>query len=236
MCANARALLIKNNALGVDPLVDSVLTEGSPERALYTRALTINKSDLKRRYLESCLLASGDIERISTILELPEDLVVMYRDVFYNVTDLDKLSKLELLDVSDREEHAMKVWALSQGLEFIEWRLGKVVAVNPVEGLKDLFTMAMFKAKESMFSGNAAEASKEGVKWSKLATDMARLLKIYVLDTDAAKKDIELALKEVTPEFKSYSELDRDDVLQPEYGSDSLDTPELPDFPPLPED
>jgi hypothetical protein len=219
MRPDARALLIRNATLGSDPLVDRILaTEAGPEKALYVQALAISKSPLKRRYVESCLLASGDIPRISRILELSEELLLFYREVFYDVGELDKLSKLELLDVKDRDEHAMKLWALSQGLDFIEWRLGKPVSINPVTGLQDLFTTCVFKAKEAMFSGNAAEASKEGTKWAKLSMDIARLLKVWILDTDAAKKDIEMALQEVIPDFQGFSDLDRDDV-----DSDELD-------------
>lgn len=217
MRVDARALLIKNATLGSDPLVDIVLSTGdSPEKALYVQALALNKSTLKRRYVESCLLASADLARISSILEIPEEQIRFYRDVFYDVSELDKLSKLELLDVKDRDEHAMKLWALSQGLDFVEWRLGRVVSINPVAGLQDLFTTCVFKAKESMFSGNAADASKEGVKWTKMSLDIARLLKVWVMDSDAAKKDIELALAEVIPEFGSFADLNREDTAEDE--------------------
>ncbi len=213
MRVNARALLIQNGTLGADPLVDSILSaqEGSAEKATFNRALDINRSSVKKRYVEACLLASNDFPRISKILEIPEEVIRTYSMVFYDVAGFDKLSRLELLDVNDKDEHLMKLWALSQGLDFIEWRLGKQVSISPIEGLKDLFTTAVFKAKESMFSGNSSEASKEGVKWTKMSMDIARLLKVWIMDTDAARKDIELALKEVVPEFNSFADLDRDD-------------------------
>lgn len=215
MRVDARALLIKNNTLGADPLVDAILSsEDGAEKALYSQALALNKSLLKRRYVEACLLASNDFERIASILELPVELIRMYALIFYDVAELDKLSKLELLNVKDRDEHMMKLWALSQGLDFIEWRLGKPVSISPIDGLKDLFTTAVFKAKEAMFSGNASDSSKEGVKWAKMSMDIARLLKVWILDTDAAKKDIEMALQEVVPNFGSYADLDRDDAAE----------------------
>lgn len=212
MRVDARAQLIKNNTLGADPLVDTILSpEESTEKALYTQALALNKSPLKRCYIEACLLASTDYPRISGILELSEELICLYAQIFYDVAELDKLSKLELLNVKDRDEHMMKIWALNQGLDFVEWRLGKAVSISPIDGLTDLFTMATFKAKESLFSGNSSEASKEGVKWSKMAMDLARLLKVWVLDTDAAKKDIEMALQEVVPNFESFADLNREE-------------------------
>jgi hypothetical protein len=115
---------------------------------------------------------------------------------------------MELLDVSDRAEAALKLWALSQGLTFIAWRMGRQVQVSPVEGLQDLFTTCIYKAKEAIFSGNVSEASKESTKWVKLSMDIARLLKIWVMDSAAAKKDIELALQEVVPDFEGLDSLD----------------------------
>lgn len=233
MRVDERHLLIRNRTSGVDPLVDKILSapEDSPDRDMYVRCMEIKVSDLKRSYLEACLIASSDFARIAGILELPVELISFYSQVFYNVQGLDKLSKLELLDVTNRDERTMKVWALSQGLDFIEWRLGNSVNINPVDGLQDLFTMAVFKAKEALFSGNSTESSKEGVKWSKLSMDMARLLKVYVMDSDAAKKDIEMALKEIIPEFQGFSGLNREEEL---LGSEAVDTEPVDGIEPLP--
>jgi hypothetical protein len=136
----------------------------------------------------------------------------MYRDTFYDVTDLDKLSKMDLMNVSDPSEKSLKMWALSQGLSFISWRIGNQVDISPVEGLQDLFTTCIYKSKEAMFNGNTSEASKESTKYIKLAMDLARLLKVWVLDSAAAKHDIEIALRSVTPDFKGLDSLDENPV------------------------
>lgn len=217
MSVELRARLIRNNRTGFDPLVDAVLSSNtSPEYLLYAKALAINKSPVKRGYLEAALLACDDLPRICALLEMPLELCTMYRDVFYDVTGLDKLSKLELLDVPDQADKSMKTWALSQGLEFLSWRLGNLVEISPIEGLQDLFATCVYKSKECLFSGNASEASKEAVKWTKLSMDLARLLKMYVLDSAAAKSDLEMALKEVIPDFEGLDSLD--------YGMASLDS------------
>lgn len=210
MPVNARALLINNKALGVDPLVDSILTEGSVESNLYTQAAELKKSGLKSMYIEACLLGSQDFERISEILELSPLLVGMYAAVFYDTVGLDKLSRLELLDVKDRQEQLLKIWALNQGIEFIAWRLGVRTNIGPVEGLQDLFSTAMYKAKEACFSGNATEESKEAVKWSKMAMDLARLLKVYTSDNTSAKKELEMALEEVSSDFGGFGDLNKE--------------------------
>ena len=207
MTVDARARLVKSKSSGVDLLVDKILTEGSPESSNYSKAVKLNKSVLKRSYLESCLLASQDIGRISELLEIPEDLIVLYKDVFFDVWELDKLSKLELIDCNDKNEGLMKLWALHQGLDFIAWRLGNPVNINPTQGLQDLFSTCIMKSKEAMFSGNATAESAEATKWVKLSMDIARLLRNWVMDSEGARRDIELALKETNPDFEGFDTL-----------------------------
>jgi hypothetical protein len=210
MTVNARANLVTRKILGKDSLVDKILQEPeSPEAELFAQARRINSNYLKRQYLEASLLASADLDKISELLEMPLPVIVMYRDMFYNVLGLDKLSKMELLQLPDKGEGLLKMWALTQGLPFIEWRLGGKIVVSPIEGLQDLFTTCIYKSKEAMFNPNTSEASKESTKYIKLAMDLARLLKVWVMDSAAAKKDIELALMEVVPEFKGLDSLEK---------------------------
>jgi hypothetical protein len=207
MPVNARELLVLNKATGIDPLVDAILTEGSAEQALYKRAAEIQRSSVKKSYVEACLLASQNVEKIADILELDPNLISMYGAVFYDTENLDKLSKIELLDVKDRQEHLLKLWALHQGLDFLAWRLGGPVLVNPIEGLQELFSTAMYKAKEACFSGNASEESKQAAGWTKLSMDLARLLKAYTQDSNQAKRDLEIALEDVIPDFKGFGDI-----------------------------
>lgn len=206
---HGRYILIKNKATGRDPLVDLILSGDEKTVPLYERARKIHLSSLKRGYVEACMLASTDLLQISEIIEIPVDTLDMYRKVFFDIEGYDKLSMLELIESSDNpEDRGMKLWAMSQGLSFVAWRLGKAVNVNPVEGLQELFTLSIFKSKEALFSGNASESSKEATKWTKLSMDLARLLKAWVMDSNAARKDIEIALMEVIPDFKGFDSLD----------------------------
>lgn len=209
MQPNARAILIREKTAGADPLVDAILTNpDGPEAVLYTKAQALIRSPIKKQYLEASILATNDLGSIATLTEMDEALIRMYRDIYFDVQSYDKLSKLELLGMSSTEdEKMMKIWAMSQGLNFLSWRLGKAVAINPIEGLKDLFTTCVYKSKEAIFTGNASESSKEATKWTKLSMDLARLLKAWVLDGDAAKQDIELALKEISPNFDGFDDL-----------------------------
>jgi hypothetical protein len=110
-------------------------------------------------------------------------------------------------DAKTPDEKGMKIWALSQGLDFVAWRLGKAVTINPTEGLQELFTLAVYKSKEALFSGNATESSKAATTWTKLSMDLARILKAWVSDSEAARSDIELALKSIDPDFQGFDSI-----------------------------
>lgn len=205
---NEKDYLIRGKKVGVDPLVDKILadTEGVLEETkFFKKGEELRLSKLRRSYIESCILASNDFVKIGELLELDPKFVEFYENVFYNVSGLDRLERLELLE---DEEDTLKLWAVSQGLDFIAWRLGRKVELSPVEGLKDLFNTCIYKSKEAMFNKNASEASKESTKWVKLSIDIARLLKIWVMDSVAARKDLEIALEKVVPNFGSLDDLD----------------------------
>jgi len=208
---NEVALLIGTKTTGVSELADKVINDAeSPEKKLYDQARAIRTSRIQKQYLEACLLCEKDYSVISEILEIPEQLVKMYNDVYYNVNSMNRLEKLEVLETEGAEpkETLLKTWALNQGIQFLAWRLGRTVQINPQEGLNELFSNCMYKSKEALFTGNAAEASKESTKWVKLSLDIARLLKLWQIESMAsANKDLEFAIKEVVPEFKSMNEL-----------------------------
>ena len=57
-------------------------------------------------------MASKDLTKIEEILEMPVSLLQMYRDMFFDIVDLDKLSLLEIIeDAATPEEKGMKIWA-----------------------------------------------------------------------------------------------------------------------------
>lgn len=221
---HARYLLLKNKSTGVDDLVDALLLgEDKQLLAKFDKTKEIYNSLIKKGYVEACLMASPDLNKISDLVEIPVEIISLYRSMFFNIEGYDKLSLLEVVELAATpEERGMKIWALSQGLDFVAWRLGKAVALNPVDGLQELFTLSVFKSKEALFSGNAAESSKEATKWTKLSMDLARLLKAWVMDSDAAKKDIEIALESISPDFKGFDSLGEKDE---DESSDSENTP-----------
>lgn len=209
MAVHARELLIKTKRSGVDGLADKIISDpNSPEGLLYAKAKALYVKPLKKQYVEVCFMASSNLEEISDVLGIPQDVLLMYHDVFFDVMGLDKLSRLELLENSATdEEKVFKLWAISQGLDFVRWRLGGKVSVSPVDGLQDLFTTCIYKSKEAMFNSNVTEASKESTKYIKLAMDIAKLIKTWVMDSDGAKKDLEIALREIDPNFAGIDSL-----------------------------
>lgn len=211
-----RHLLVKAKTFGTDPLVDAVLTkneDGSESMAAskYEAAKMLWLSPLKRNYVDAALIATEDLKEISETLDLPHDIVTVYRDFFFNVAGFNRLSKLALIEEYDADGKDLLVWALASGLVFIRWRLGEAVTLNPIEGLKDLFSLSMWKAKEAAFSSSGSSASSEAQKWMSQAVTISRLLKMYLLDSGAAKKDIELALSSIAPNFGSFANLDTQD-------------------------
>lgn len=210
---HARLILIRKEDKGKDALVDKILSEPeSLEAKLYQKCEDIYQSRIKRTYVEACLMSTADYQKISDLLEMPIDLLKLYEKLCFNISDWDRLSKLELLDlIKDKDELIMKMWSLNQGLDFVAWRLGKKIEISPLEGLTEMFTMCVYKSKEALFNANSSTASIESTKWAKMSLDIARMLKVWVLDNDVARRDLELAIKEVVPEFKSLDDLLVDD-------------------------
>lgn len=224
---NWREKLLKDKRGGEDPLVDILLEKpDSEESRLFAYVDFIHDSHVKKRYVEASLLTSAPFDEIAEVLDIPAEVIQMYADIYYDVIDLDRLSKLDLVDsCTNHEDRVFKLWSMSQGMNFIAWRLGKRFSTSAVEGLTDLFNDCIYKAKEAFFNPNATVSSKESTKWVKLAIEIAKLLKMWVTDSTAAKKDIELALRQVIPEFKTLDQLDDEDfsieptTVEPEVSS-----------------
>jgi hypothetical protein len=206
---DAKAKLIKNQAVGVNDKVDAILNSTDVYLIdLYNKASVLNKSQLKKSYVEASLLCESDLVKISKIIDVPVAVLGVYKEFFFDITGFDKLSKIEHIEgVEDDTERSLKLWALGQGMTFISWRLGDKVSLSPIDGLVEMFSTCMYKAKESVYSSNTSDSSKEAIKWTKMSTDIARLLKIWVMDSSAARADLAIAIQEVCPSFIGLDEL-----------------------------
>lgn len=206
--ANNRWFLLSQGKKGEDEFVDYLLD--NPEDRSYLQAKALNEQNLKRAYLEACLTATQDFEKIGQLLSLTPEVVECYAKIYYDISELDVLSTLSLIDEEDDDfAKSLKNWALSQGLEFLSWRLGQQSNIRPVEGLQALFSDCYYKSKEAFFNQNSSVASKESVKWVKMTTDIGRLLKMWLAaDEDETQRAILLQLKRVDPNFESVDDLD----------------------------
>ena len=220
---NDKAKLVYTNTLGEDIGVDEIINSpDSPLSILFKKAESLNKNKIKKSYIEASLFCEKDLSKIVKILEIDLELLKVYQTFFFDTENLDRLSKIEHLEsLEDKNESLLKLWSLTHGINFIAWRLGYKVSISPVEGLVDLFSTCIYKSKEANFNASNSDTSKESLKWTKQSADIARLLKLWVMDNDEARKDLELALKEVVPEFEGL------DKILTENGFDLTELEEL---------
>lgn len=190
-----RGKLLARGTDGKDSLVDSLLDGAYPE--LVATATALYKDRTQKMYVESSLLATNDLTVVSRFLEVEVPVLEMYRSLYFDVAHFTKLQRMAYLDgIKDGAERNMKSWALTQGVRFLEWRFGNDVKISPVEGLTAIFADCFYKSKEAFFNGNSSESSKEAAKWTKQTVEVARLLKSWVTDSDAAMADINIALEQ----------------------------------------
>ncbi len=164
----------------------------------------------KQMLVECALLASTDLSEVSRTLDIPETELGLFIEKF-PVCRGTQLEKLEyVLGLPSGDDRTYKLWAVTQGLRFVKWKLGKEAPLDPVQGLQELFTDCVLKSKECLFSGNSTDSSKESTKWVKLSLDIARLLKVWTLDSEAAMKDLEMALEQADiTSLKSLGDLEQ---------------------------
>lgn len=188
--------LVQKKEKGVDPSADFILD--NPEDYLVKTAFRIFEDTHYRSFLEAALLTGSPLPEIAELLGLELELIEFYTRCFYDVVGLTALQKSKLVEIcEDKTEKNLKLWGVSQGLKFLAWRMGFKVELSPVEGMYSIYADSFFKSKEAFFNPNAAEASKESLKWSRQAFEAAKIIKSWVSDVDAANKDLALALEEV---------------------------------------
>lgn len=198
--------LVESGTLGEAPYADFVLEYPDDPRVSTSKILF--EDETYRIYLESCLLATSDLSEIAELLGIDLETVEFYSKIYYDVAGLSVLQKVKLVQsCKNEEEKRLKLWAVSQGLNFLAWRLGFKVEVSPVDGIRSLYADSFFKAKEAFFNGNTVDASREALKWAKMAMDSAKLLKSWVTDMDAANEELELALREVTGDSIDFGDI-----------------------------
>jgi hypothetical protein len=192
-----RAGYIDRREISGCPLLDAFLE--TPLPGLCREVLAIRTSKTRRTYVEAALLTQATPGAISTVLDIHEEYIDAYRKVYFDVESMDRLSKIEVIEAcQDADERNLKMWAITQGLDFLAWRLGKPVTLSPVEGLSALMSDSYFKAREAFFNNSTSASGQQALKWTKQTVEIAKLLKSWVSDSAEAMRDIEFALREYT--------------------------------------
>lgn len=174
----------------------------------------IKASQFKRRFVEACLLATHNIKDISETLEVPEEVLVEFERTQYPYSRLTRLEKLAHVDsIQEPDERELKLWAVTQGFNFIKWRMGFKVELSPVDGMRELYADCIFKAKEAFFNSNSTESSKEAIRWVNQSTFIAKMIKAWVADSKEAMKDIELALESLDGHNTAFETLESIDDI-----------------------
>jgi len=176
---------------------------------LFTYFSEIKHSRFQRLYLEAALLATPDNNLIADMFGLPLVVIEEYVSRHYRVRLASKLAKLEHVhSIQDTEEKNLKMWAITQGIEFVQWRLGMPVEVSAVEGMQRLFPDCVFKAKEAFFAAATSDNDAEARKWAMVALAVGRSLKLWVTDKKGLLDDLELAVSGANPEELPIPSLD----------------------------
>lgn len=190
---------------------------------LASEILAIQSSKLQRSYIEACLLATNNLEEIASLMEVPVEVLLEYEREIFPYGRYTRLRKLEYVEtVSDAPERQLKLWAVTQGFEFIKWRLGFKVEISPIDGVRDMYSDCLFKAKEAFFAPSDSEISKEAIRWVTQSVSLAKILKSWVADSKEAMKDIELALEQLDGHNTTFGDLEDFDS-DPDLLSDRTD-------------
>ena len=184
---------------GSDYLVDAIL-DGHVEPAVLKECKDMYDDKLMRLYVEASLLATEDFEDISDALEVDKHVLMVYHDIYYAVHELSRIRKTRHLSkIEDTDERNLKQWSLTNGMDFIKWRLGIITKQSTLDSIVQLQSDAYFRSKEAFFNPNNSAASIEGLKWSNQAVRLTRLIAdLTEEDSEEASDDLSLELERLT--------------------------------------
>ena len=194
-----RNWLICRNKTGVDDLVDAVLY-GYVEASVLKECRDIYEDRVVRLYVEASLLATEDYDLISKTLELDTHVLMMYHDIYYDVQGMSRVSKMTHLGkIEDADEKSLKQWSMTNGMDFVQWRMGLSTKLSPLDSISRLQADAYYRSKEAFFNSNSTVASSEGLKWSRQAASLTKLLsELSSGSTDEAGDELSLELDRIT--------------------------------------
>lgn len=184
---------------GKDDLVDAIL-DGFVEPGFMQGCKSLYEDRLMKSYVEASLLATEDFQDISDVLDIDTHVLMLYHDLYYSVHDLPRLYKAQHLSkIDNSEERTLKQWAMTNGMDFIKWRLGLATTESLKDKVTSLQSDAYYRSKEAFFNSNSTVASSEGLKWSKQVVILTKLLSEMGGGEDSdASDDLQLELSRIT--------------------------------------
>jgi hypothetical protein len=145
--------------------------------------------------LKAALITGESDDKLAEVLGKSKEQIAKARADF-PACGYGRLDKLQYItEVENKSERVYLLWAYSNGLNFIKWKLGLIPDMDPVTAVKQLFTDTIMKSREAIYFSNTEEESKEATKWTALSVQLAKLLKSWVLDSEAAVHDLHIALE-----------------------------------------
>ena len=194
-----RNWLLCRSTYGKDDLVDAVL-DGFVEPVALRDCKSLYDDKLMRAYVEASLLATEDFQDISDVLDIEVHALMLYHDLYYSVHDLPRLYKAQHLSkIDNSEERTLKQWAMTNGMDFIKWRLGLATTESMLDKVTSLQSDAYYRSKEAFFNSNSTTASSEGLKWSKQVVILTKLLsEMGGGESSDASDDLQLELSRIT--------------------------------------
>lgn len=193
-----RNWLMCRRVRGKDHLVDAIL-DGYVDDASLLEAKMIYEDKVVKAYVESCILATEDFTTMSNLLEIPENTLTLYHDLYYDIHSLSRIHKVEhIASLPDENERIRKQWAFSQGLEYVAWRMGQSAQLSVSETIQDLHSDAYYKSKEAFFSDSTSAIGQEALKWHKQTVLLSKMLTDLEIETDDVAASFELALNRIT--------------------------------------
>ena len=207
-----RNWLMCRSVKGVDDLVDAIL-DGHVDPSVLKECRDIYEDRVTRLYVEASLLATEDYDSISEVLELDKHVLMVYHDIYYDIQGLTRVAKAtHLSKLEDGDERVLKQWSMTNGLEFIRWRMGLSINISTLASIASLQADAYYRSKEAFFNSNTTDASAEGLKWSRQAVVLTKLLnELEGGSSDEAGDELSLELERITEnniELRAISDLE----------------------------
>jgi len=179
-----------------------------------------------REQIEALSIGGAPTAIIAKVTETPAEIVQLYLDVFFDVTDIE--SPLVMCDIALREMNpglkSLKVFAARRGWEsYLRMHKPEVnlESLNVRDELKKIYYDCKCKMEEISVTETGTAASKELAIWGRLAKDsLSELLKLEEVHASAADEDVHKLIAQVGTVESTSTTINNLDVIQIKQDAD----------------